>query len=214
EGKSRADARAALEEVGLTMVEGDPEDVPQEAGTVSSTNPQGGATVEKGSEVVVRFASGNVEMPDVEGIQVDKARQTLESRGFVVNEPSEREDESEDPGTVLSQTPAAGGSVRYGASVDLVVATAPGPVSVPNVAGRQLADAQKVLSDAGFGTEPAEEYSDSVPEGQVIRTDPGANEQVERGSTITVIVSKGPKPAPSPTKTPSESPSEAPRSAG
>lgn len=205
---TREEAQAALEAVGLTMTEGEAEDVPQEAGTVASTSPQGGQSVDRGSAVEVRFASGNVEVPNVEGVQFDKAKETLEARGFEVPDPAEREEADEDPGTVLSQTPSAGGSpARYGSTVDLVIAVAPGPVAVPNVAGQTLENAQKTLSDAGFtGTTPTSEFSDSVPEGQVIRTDPAANEQVDRGTTITIVVSKGPEPTPTPT--PTEEPTE------
>lgn len=208
EGKTREEALEALEEAGLTMTEGDAEDVPQEQGTVSSTSPLGGATVEKGSEVEVRLASGKVEMPNVEGTHIDRATETLEARGFTVPAPSEREDPEEDPGTVLSQTPAAdGGLVPYGSSVDLVIAAAPGPVKVPNVTGHTLDDAEQTLREAGFGLDPTEEHSDSVPKGQVIRTEPAANESAERGSTIIIVVSSGPEPTPTQTPSPSDSPS-------
>ncbi|MGP9733650.1 Stk1 family PASTA domain-containing Ser/Thr kinase [Brachybacterium sp. AOP42-C2-15] len=213
---TRAAAKEALEGAGLTMTEGETEDVPQEQGTVSSTTPQSGATVEKGSAVEVRFASGNVEMPDVELTQIEKATETLESRGFVVPEPSEREDAEQEPGTVLSQTPAAdGGLVPYGSSVALVIAAAPGPVTVPNVNGHTLASAQQTLAEAGFGIDPTTEFSATVTEGQVIRTEPGANEQADRGATIKVVVSSGPEPTPDPTtppptEAPTEEPSETP----
>ena len=107
EGMTRDDAREALEGVGLVMVEGDPENVPQEQGTVSSTDPLGGAPVEKGSEVEVRLASGKVEVPNVTNTQFEDAKKTLEDRGFTVPDPSARESEDEEPGTVLSQTPEA-----------------------------------------------------------------------------------------------------------
>jgi eukaryotic-like serine/threonine-protein kinase len=212
-GMTREAAQEALEAAGLTMTEGETEDVPQEQGTVSSTTPQSGATVERGSEVEVRFASGNVEVPDVVGTDIEKARENLEARGFEVAEPSEREAADEAPGTVLSQTPAADGeTVRYGSRVDLVIAAAPGPVTVPNVTGHTLENAQTTLAEAGFGIEPTTEASDSVPEGQVIRTEPAANEAAERGSTIVIVVSSGPEatPSPTPTPTPSETPSESP----
>ncbi|MGP9581989.1 MULTISPECIES: Stk1 family PASTA domain-containing Ser/Thr kinase [unclassified Brachybacterium] len=208
---TRDQAQEALEAAGLTMTEGEEENVPQEQGTVSSTTPQSGATVERGSSVEVRFASGNVQIPDVEGTQIAKATETLEARGFTVPEPSEREDAEAEPGTVLSQTPAAdSGLVPYGSSVDLVIAAAPGPVTVPNVTGQPLASAQQTLSEAGFGIEPSTEFSASVPEGQVIRTEPGANEQADRGSTIKVVVSSGPEPTPDPTTAPTEEPTETP----
>jgi serine/threonine-protein kinase len=39
--------------------------------------------------------------------------------------------------------------------------------------------------------EQVQEFSDTVPNGQVIGTDPPAGAEVERGSTVRVLVSKG-----------------------
>src|SRR5699024_5758763 len=50
QGMTREEAAQALEEVGLDMVEGDDEDVAQEANTVSRSDPQPGASAPRGSE--------------------------------------------------------------------------------------------------------------------------------------------------------------------
>ncbi|APX34791.1 protein kinase [Brachybacterium sp. P6-10-X1] len=213
-GMTRDEAESALADVGLVMVEGEPEDAPQEKGTVTGATPQGGASAEKGSEVEVRFASGDVEVPNVEGTDVDQATETLEGSGFEVPEPSEKETTDADPGTVLSQTPTAdSGTAPYGSTVSLVVAAAPGPVTVPNVTGHTLSEAQKTLGDAGFGIDTQQEASDSVEEGRVIRTEPGANEKAERGSTVNIVVSSGPEDSPTPTDSPSDAPGETPSDA-
>ncbi|MGP5384662.1 Stk1 family PASTA domain-containing Ser/Thr kinase [Brachybacterium tyrofermentans] len=211
EGMTRDEAQQAIEDAGLVMVVGDEEDAPQEQGTVTRASPQSGATVSAGTEVEVRLASGMVEVPDVTGTQIEKATEVLEARGFEVPEPSEKEDEDAEPGSVTSQTPTAeAGTQPYGSSVDLVIAAAPGPVKVPNVTGQTLEDAQATLKEAGFGTTQESEDSDSVPEGQVIRTDPEANASVERGSTVNIIVSSGPKETPTPTEDPTTEPTEEP----
>ncbi|HJB09556.1 MAG TPA: Stk1 family PASTA domain-containing Ser/Thr kinase [Candidatus Brachybacterium merdavium] len=212
QGMTREEAAQALEEVGLDMVEGDDEDVAQEANTVSRSDPQPGASAPRGSEVEVRFASGNVPLPDVVGTQEEAATETLEGRDFVVNVDT-RPDTDANPGSVLSQTPDAdSGTAPYGSTVDLVVAVEPGPVTVPNVTGRTLEDARRILGEEGFGIETEREASDSVEEDQVIRTEPGANEEVERGSTIVIVVSTGPEetPSPTPTETPTDEPTDEP----
>ncbi|MGP9681554.1 Stk1 family PASTA domain-containing Ser/Thr kinase [Brachybacterium sp. AOP3-A1-3] len=211
EGMTRDQAQKAIEDAGLVMVEGDEEDAPQKQGTVTHVSPQSGNTVDAGSEVTVRLASGMVEVPDVMGTQIEKATEVLEARGFEVPEPSEKEDSEAKPGSVTSQTPKAdAGTQPYGSSVDLVIAAAPGPVKVPNVTGQTLEDAQATLKEAGFGSTQESENSDSVPEGQVIRTDPAANEPVERGSTVNIIVSSGPKETPTPTEKPTTEPTKDP----
>jgi serine/threonine-protein kinase len=53
----------------------------------------------------------------------------------------------------------------------------------------------------------ADEFSDTVEEGYAIRTDPGANEKVDKGSAVTLYVSNGKEQTEEPTtETPTESP--------
>ncbi|MET0324845.1 MAG: PASTA domain-containing protein, partial [Ilumatobacteraceae bacterium] len=63
---------------------------------------------------------------------------------------------------------------------------------IPSVEGQPLAEAQRILSGAGFqiGTITSEE-SDTIAENSVIRTDPPAGEQVEQATTINLFVSAG-----------------------
>jgi serine/threonine-protein kinase len=69
-------------------------------------------------------------------------------------------------------------------------------VPVPNVEGQPLADAQRILSQAGFTVGSANdivlEVNDQIPENAVIRTDPAAGTQVEQSTTIKLFVSSGP----------------------
>lgn len=53
--------------------------------------------------------------------------------------------------------------------------------------------------DQGLRIEVKYEYSDEVPKGLVISQTPAANEQVEKGETVTVVISRGPEPKPSKT---------------
>ena len=64
---------------------------------------------------------------------------------------------------------------------------------VPNVEGRPLEEAQRILGAAGFqiGTTTPEESQD-IAVNSVIRTDPPAGEQVEQSTTINLVVSSGP----------------------
>ena len=154
-------------------------------------------------------ATGEYTVPNVQDLDLAAATEILEEIGFEVAS-APREDGSVAPDTVLEQTPPAGegNKAPIGSTVNLIVAAPEGPVTVPNVTGRPLADAQQALADASFGHTSTSEPSESVAEGSVIRTEPGANEEVEPGATITIVVSSGPPPTEEPTEEPSESPSE------
>ncbi|TDD54262.1 Stk1 family PASTA domain-containing Ser/Thr kinase [Nonomuraea terrae] len=67
-------------------------------------------------------------------------------------------------------------------------------VGVPNVAGQNLAVAEKNIAALGLQARKGEsEYSEKVAEGLVIATDPGAEVQLEKGSTVTLTLSLGPE---------------------
>jgi serine/threonine-protein kinase len=68
-------------------------------------------------------------------------------------------------------------------------------VTIPNVAGKTLPDAQRMLSDAGLKSVRENEPSADFPEGQVVRSDPPIGTSVEEGSEVVLVVSLGPKDA-------------------
>ncbi|PKQ14850.1 MAG: hypothetical protein CVT68_09730 [Actinobacteria bacterium HGW-Actinobacteria-8] len=63
--------------------------------------------------------------------------------------------------------------------------------TVPPVAGETTEDARAILQSADLGVIVLTDFSDDVPEGLVIGTDPGAQEQIGKGDTVKLIVSKG-----------------------
>lgn len=65
-------------------------------------------------------------------------------------------------------------------------------VSVPSVIGLDRTQAEDALKAQGFKTElNSEEYSDSVPAGNVISQDPPAGSRLKKGGTVRLVVSKG-----------------------
>jgi beta-lactam-binding protein with PASTA domain len=66
-------------------------------------------------------------------------------------------------------------------------------VTVPDVRGFTQQQAQTQLIQAGFTTAVEHKASKKVVKGQVIDTDPTHGSQVDKGSKVTIIVSKGPK---------------------
>jgi len=65
-------------------------------------------------------------------------------------------------------------------------------IAVPHVAGLALADAQNAIKTEGLTPTTTEKSSVEVPKGDVIDSDPGEGERVEKKSTVTLIVSSGP----------------------
>jgi beta-lactam-binding protein with PASTA domain len=71
--------------------------------------------------------------------------------------------------------------------------------STPALAMLSQAEAQQVAGRAGFGVHFAEEFSETVPPGVVIDTDPAAGSKIVKGGRIEAAVSRGPERFPMPT---------------
>src|SRR5699024_9015311 len=64
--------------------------------------------------------------------------------------------------------------------------------TVPNVRGASAAKATTALEDAGYQAgSTSSEFSETVPKGAVIETDPEMGSRVPRGNTVALVVSLG-----------------------
>ncbi|MDJ0341109.1 Stk1 family PASTA domain-containing Ser/Thr kinase [Streptomyces sp. H10-C2] len=95
-------------------------------------------------------------------------------------------------GKVISTDPAAGQRIRSNADVTLTISKGPQVVLVPDVGGKPLATAQQLLKDAALtpGT-VTQDFSEDVPKGEVISTDPKAGTQRSPDAAVSITVSKG-----------------------
>jgi beta-lactam-binding protein with PASTA domain/predicted Ser/Thr protein kinase len=134
-----------------------------------------------------------VGIPDVIGKNSDQASQILDHAGFEVAIKAVPSAAPRDQ--VVEQDPIptdrGGGKADKGSTVTLSVSSGPAIVAVPSVAGLSEADATKRLEKAGFKVTTMDQYSKSVPRGQVIGTAPAAGTQLSTSQTVTLLVSRG-----------------------
>src|SRR5215212_8998026 len=129
-------------------------------------------------------------VPDVVGSTSAVASQRLQNAGFEVNiETVLSEDVPND--RVATQRPQPGEEADEGSTVTIIVSSGPGQATVPGVAGKKQAEAEKLMKEAGFETDVRRETSDTVPSGRVISTSPQENSQLEKGRTVVLVVSEG-----------------------
>ncbi|NQN68513.1 Stk1 family PASTA domain-containing Ser/Thr kinase [Streptococcus suis] len=134
-----------------------------------------------------------VTVPDVVGRTREEAVEMIEVAGLEVGEIKNEATNDFSEGTVVKTTPGVNTSRRQGSKIDIVVATA-ALVSVPDVSGKDRETATQELENLGFNVTVKEEYSDSIGEGLVIKINPQTNSSVEKGSSVTLYVSKGVAP--------------------
>ena len=130
-----------------------------------------------------------VRVPGVTGENVTSATLRLQREGFEVV--VDRIDNAQPEGTVIEQDPRGGTQAEQGSTVTLAVSLGPAPVDVPAVAGLKLNKARKKLKKAGFDVQVDSAFSDSVPAGRVIRSEPAEGTTLAAGETVTLVVSEG-----------------------
>ena len=123
-GLSLGDARAVLTSVGLVVArtEVSPSDKPQ--GTVLAVTPEMGSTVTAGTGVVLTIANGQVEIPNLIGVEASQARAILINSNFLIKEFTDY-DAAQAIGVVIRQFPEAGATSTIGESVTIAINTAP-----------------------------------------------------------------------------------------
>jgi len=135
----------------------------------------------------------SVGIPDVIGKSSDQASQILDSAGFKVAIKAVPSGAPRDQ--VVEQDPIptdrGGGKAEEGSTVTLSVSSGPAIVAVPSVTGLSEADATKRLEHVGFKVTPIQQFSKTVPRGQVIGTSPPAGTQLSTLQPVTLQVSRG-----------------------
>jgi beta-lactam-binding protein with PASTA domain/predicted Ser/Thr protein kinase len=131
-----------------------------------------------------------VAVPDVVGRRSATAAQILQNRGFEVNVENVRSD-SVKADRVATQRPQPRQQAREGSTVTIIVSSGPGDATIPFVRGSRRARAERRLEAAGFRVDVRREFSDDVKRDRVIETSPPERSRLERGQTVTLVVSRG-----------------------
>lgn len=67
------------------------------------------------------------------------------------------------------------------------------PGTIPAVANKSVAQAQQLLSEAGFQSRTSDVFDDDVPSGLVVGSDPTAGTEARKFQLVSLFVSKGPQ---------------------
>ncbi len=163
------------------------------AGQVIRQDPPPGSKLKEGATFAMVVSRGPtpVAIPDLTGMSDGQAGEALKTAGLVAVAPvTEAFDENVPAHFVISWDPK-GTELPKGSSVNLVVSKGPAPRQVPQISG-SFADAKAALANVQLKAKQVEVFSDTVPAGQVVSTQPAAGASAPRGATVTVNVSKGP----------------------
>ena len=141
-------------------------------------------------ELVVSKGAKSFEMPDVVGMQEDKAKETLSGSGLSVTVSYETND-SKPEGEVLKQSVEAGKDVKRGDEIMITVATRSSVITVPNVVGKTRKDAEKAITDKGLKVSVVEVNDDKIEKGKVISQNPSGGSGLKKNDMVVINVSLG-----------------------
>ena len=217
-GKTYAEARTVLEELGLKIERGESEKSNQySAGQIIAQSEEAGNSVKVGTTVTVTLAAAGstassdgtsstgsttsgttttttnskVTVPSVVGKDENAAKSAITAAGLTVGTVSEASSDTVESGLVISQSPSANSETESGGKVNIVLSSGPNKKKVTDVIGHESSRAQSELAGDGFKVEVKETYSDDMRAGLVVSTSPDRGTYVQPGSTVTITVSKG-----------------------
>ncbi len=188
------EATALLEDAGFTVVTLEStDDVVEENKVIFQDIPA--YTNLDSSEVgkiVLTVSKGVLDLtvPDVIKMPLEEAKRTLTDMGFEV---TVSEDYHEDyrKGLVISQSIRARTVAQKGSVINIVVSKGIAMVQVPDIKGKSVTEAKKLLLSTGIRLQTEFKESSSVKADVIISQSIKAGETVASSSTLTAVVSIG-----------------------
>jgi serine/threonine-protein kinase len=201
-GLSVDEAKAAVRKAGLVPHEAETRpDKNYKVGTVAFQNPPPDATVKYGRGVYLTISGGEilVGVPALRGKSLREATFTLERVGLRIGEVRYEPSDEIFMNTIISQSVDPERKVRSGSAIGVLVSQ--GKVgeqrAVPNLTGKSLTEARKLLVQAGFvvGTVSYQASLDLLPN-TIIDQYPRPAEMARFGQAIDLFVAQKVEPPP------------------
>ena len=162
-------------------------------GAIIETSPPGGGRVESGGEVKLIVSKGPERyiIPSVTGLTPEAATTALEKFPLIVGANTEVFNKEIPKGFVISTKPESGTEVKRDTPVSLVISKGVETVALVSYSGKSGEQALNELNDLGFDVESTYAFNERVLSGVVISQTPTGVDVAPKGSTVTLIISKG-----------------------
>lgn len=135
-------------------------------------------------------APATTEVPKVIGLSPDQAQTILKEKGLLLSLSKKSPHALILPGLIHSQDPLPQSILKKGATVSVEVSSGPPKIIVPMVVGKNLTEAQAVITRLGLTINVTyREDKDSKSE-QILSQDPPPGKEVEKSTQIKLVVAK------------------------
>jgi eukaryotic-like serine/threonine-protein kinase len=195
-GGSFDEAVGVIGPLGLTAVVVEnrfDEEIPK--GKIIESIPAGGGKVDAGGTVKLILSKGQERyaIPMTRGLTPEAAQTALKKYPLLVGKLNEVFNSEIPKGFVISSSPASGTSVKRDTKVDLLVSKGIEQIALASYLGKSGEQALNELTEAGFSVEAGYAFNETVPELAVISQSPAGGTNANKGGTVTILISKGPR---------------------
>ncbi|MEA5011291.1 MAG: Stk1 family PASTA domain-containing Ser/Thr kinase [Angelakisella sp.] len=132
-----------------------------------------------------------VDMPDLVGKSYEQVIKDKNYKSFKFEVEEQTFNTTYEKGLIYEQFPTSGKRVKEGITIKVKVSSGAQSITLQDFAGQESTLVFAKLKELGLKYSQASINSDTVPEGYVVKTEPGKNETVTTGSQIVVYVSSG-----------------------
>ena len=162
-----------------------------EEGEIIKTDKNKDDVLEQGSVITVTLSRGKLKMPKFNSI--NEFREWAEKYNITYEEKHEFNDKVA-IGEIVGFSYDVGDTIKNNDSITITISDGK-EIEVPNVVGQTKGSAISKLEGAGLSYSVSTKYSDSVAKDKVISQSISAGSKVGSGTTVSIIVSLGKKPA-------------------
>jgi serine/threonine-protein kinase len=164
-------------------------------GKIIESEPPGGGKVDAGGSVKLIISKGpeRYTIPSIAGLTPEAAQGAITKLPLTIGATTEVFNSEIPKGFVISSTPASGSSVKRDSKVNLIVSKGIEQVALVSYVGKSGEQALNELTEAGFNVEPGYAFSETTPELAVISQSPEGGASANKGGTVKILISKGPR---------------------
>ena len=193
-GASQTEVSAALDPLGLTSMVVEKqfsEEIPE--GRIIQSIPEAGGRIDQGGTVKLVVSKGpeRFTIPNLAGLTPTAATNLIGKLPLTIQPLAEEFSSSVPKGYVIDSNPSAGEKVKRNSLIVIRVSKGIEQVALASYVGKSSDQALNELQDAGFAVTSTYGFSETRLAGEVISQKPAGGANADKGSKVSLVISKG-----------------------
>ena len=193
-GATELEVTAALAPIGLNSIVVErqfSEDIPE--GRVIKSIPEAGGRIDQSGTVKLILSKGpeRFVIPLVRGLTPGVARRVLVALPLSLQPNSEEFSTTIPKGYVIDSNPPSGEKVKRNALIVLRISKGIEQIALTSYVGKSSDQALNELQEAGFVVDSTYAFSETLLPGEVVSQTPAGGATADKGSKVSLVISKG-----------------------